>query len=80
MMKNNEMDELTANTKGTPLFSFQEMLYMFPSIMIDCVRHHVRDWRLDFACKRSDDCNLKEASFFQEGVSSMIVGLWRISL
>jgi hypothetical protein len=60
------LDDKRMNVQEAKIFSFQEMLYMFPPIMINCVRHHVRDWRLDFACKRSDDCNLKEASFFQE--------------
>ena len=68
MTKYDRLDIAIAEVQGTPLFPFQEMLYMFPSIMINCVRHHVRDWRLDFACKRSDDCHLKEASFFQEDV------------
>jgi hypothetical protein len=68
MTNNDSLDNASAGVQRTLLFSFQEMLYMFPSIMINCVRHHVRDWRLDFACKRSDDCHLKEASFFQEDV------------
>ena len=74
MTQNFRLDGGEGGVPGPSLFSFQEMLYMFSPIMINCVRHHVRDWRLDFACKRSDDCHLNEASFFK-GMASMIAGL-----